>query len=188
MAQDTRIVVDLLERHSRVPSREEILERYVRTYQGRRLGVGGGEAARGPADGSPKAPAPEVPSLVEAAAAQTGDAPSVETRAMEPEFSQTPTAEMEAVAEPGVDSAEGPEAEWAEDSIPTQGMPAVHLADAAPAAEFDQEEAEENEAGDVAGSSEEEEAVALEGEGPSARPSGRPGKKKKRKKKRGLGA
>lgn len=39
MAQDSRIVIELLEKHSRVPTKEEILERYVRLYKGRRLGV-----------------------------------------------------------------------------------------------------------------------------------------------------
>ncbi len=192
MAQDVRIVVDLLERHSRVPSREEILERYVRAYKGRPAGVASGATPQ-------TAPAPE---------ADVGSTGGVEDSSFEAPTSRTPTQEVQAV---GTVAEQPPEGEAAfEEPLPPEGQEAVagfattaSPEEPAPGAGEDDEdqrptqmiEAVRLEGGSASSESEEpdEEGPGEEPEpggeaGAQERTSGRPGKKKKRKKRRGLGA
>lgn len=114
MAQEARIVVDLLERHSRVPSREEILARYVRAYKGRPIGtaamVAGHEVVEGPA-------VPSTYAFVE----ETGEAMGV---ALEPKVEEAaPQVSTEPAGEPegdeGLQTTEVPSAfEDASDDAP----------------------------------------------------------------------
>lgn len=192
MAQDARIVVDLLERHLRVPSREEILERYVRAYKGRPVGVAS-EAT------PPTAPAQE---------ADVGSTGGALDLSFEAPASGTPAQEMQAVETVAEQPAEG-EAAF-EEPTPSEGQEAVAGAattalseEPAPGAGEDDEdqrptqmiEAVRLDEGSASSEGEEpDEDEPGEGPEPAAdagaqeRTSGRPGKKKKRKKRRGLGA
>lgn len=196
MAQDARIVVDLLERHARVPPREEILDRYVRTYRGRKLGVSaGGAGAAAPAVEKPEETAHEAETDTrpvesatptrEMASLSEVERPTPHEVDTQPGVSETPTREMAAMPDRGesrtdvietpLGTATGePEADVAPE--PTQMMPALQL-------DEPQEEAQEEE-----GDSESGEDEPGEVEVHTERPQGRPGKKKKRKKRRGLGA
>ena len=205
MADSTRIVVNLLERHARVPTREEILERYVRAFQGRKLGaVPGGPDPRRASAGTtaaaereataisepevPRAREPEPPSepaqILEFGGVPDAPEAAATSHLEEPAPAVEPEDLERTQAMPAVHGIEAPEPQTREEPSgvpesseeePTRMMPAIESPAASSEAEEDETASENGPEGETSPDA-------------TARPSGRPGKKKKRKKHRGLGS